>query len=116
MNIEPLDYIWISLVMTFCTLSVYSLTREGQLFEFVRNIFKGIIYAILEQFATCQNVLAIRKIEKYINKPFFECPPCMASVWGSLFYWSIFGQDIKTWVVCVLISSILNKIIYGYVE
>ena len=95
---NPLEYIWIALVMTLCTLSVYSLTREGQLLGWLRNGFLSIIS------------------NKMIRKPLFECPPCMASVWGSAFYWSIFGQDIKTWIVCVLISSILNKIIYGYVE
>jgi len=95
---NPLDYIWIALVLTFCTLSVYSLTREGQLLGWLRNGFLSIVS------------------NKMIRKPFFECPPCMASVWGSTFYWWIFAGSIQEWIVCVLISSILNKIIYGYVE
>jgi len=95
---NPLNYIWISLVLTLCTLSVYNLTREGQLFGFVRSWFLLVIKC------------------KSIRKPFFECPPCMASIWGTIFYWSIFAGGIKEWIVCVLISSILNKIIYGYVE
>lgn len=113
---SPLDYIWIALVLTFCTLSVYNLTREGMLLESARTYvnkfiewFAGLFYSDCQP--TKKNILT-----KYLSKPFFECPPCMASVWGTIFYWSIFTCDIKTWIVCVLISSILNKIIYGYVE
>lgn len=112
----PLDYIWIALVMSLCTLSVYNLTREGQLLGWVRYYgnkfiewFSGLFYSDCNR--TKRNALV-----KYLSKPFFECPPCMASVWGSLFYWSIFHNNIGEWIVCVLISSILNKIIYAYVE
>jgi len=105
---NPLNYIWISLVLTLCTLSVYNLTRDGQLLEWLRNIVHNLLYFILGE----KNP----KTHKYLMKPFFECPPCMASIWGTIFYWSIFAGGIKEWIVCVLISSILNKIIYGYVE
>jgi len=113
---NPLDYIWIALVMTLCTLSVYNLTREGQLLEFVKDLIEGCIYWILAKFTTYNNAKTIVLLEKYINKPLFRCPPCMASVWGSLFYWSIFSRSINEWIISVLISSILNKIIYAYVE
>jgi len=116
MTIETLDHIWIALVMTLCTLSVYNLTREGQLFYPLRQAFDFLLNKIaMSIYGDCNQVKRIR-FSLYISKPLFNCPPCMASVWGSIFYWSIFGQDVKTWIVCVLISSILNKIIYGYVE
>ncbi len=93
-----MNYVEIAFVLSLLCLSVYSLTREGQLLNIVRNWFNSVV------------------TNKFIRKPFFECPPCMASVWGSVFYWWIYHESIQEWIVCILICSILNKIIYGYVE
>lgn len=62
---------------------------------------------------------------KFFHKPLFNCPVCMSSVYGSLFYWSnieihhaiINSYTMIIWVVfCVAVaglSRLLTKIIIG---
>lgn len=55
-----------------------------------------------------------KKWSRYVQKPLWDCLPCMASVWTIVFTWSI---DIKLILaVCgmnVLIDVVLNKTGYG---
>lgn len=44
---------------------------------------------------------------KYLSKPLYACPACMASVWGSIIYihymhWSVFGLIFFDVAVCGL--------------
>jgi len=93
-----MNYVEISFVLSLLCLSIFVITREGMAFNIVRNWFNSII------------------TNKSARKPFFECPPCMASVWGTVFYLIIYHNDWKEWLVCVLIASVFNKALYHYVE
>jgi hypothetical protein len=55
-------------------LGVHCLTREGMLLEKVGNYIR-------------------HYVGDYWSKPLFDCPPCMASVWG-LMGWLYFVTDL----------------------
>lgn len=60
--------------------------------------------------------LNARRISSYISKPLYGCPPCMASVWGSL-VWFFFGIDFLSiqWPLFVLATSGLTYLlIYNF--
>lgn len=54
---------------------------------------------------------------EWISKPLFTCPTCMASIWGSLFWFCSGGSFSGWWIVAVFMLSGLNKlaevILYG---
>lgn len=64
-------------------------------------------------------------LPKFFHKPFFLCPVCMSSVYGSLFYWSDIGIHshvinsltlVYWFVFCVVtagIGRIMTKVIMG---
>lgn len=51
-----------------------------------------------------------------IQKPIFECPICMQSIYGSAWYWLYWGNDWKEYLVvlvgCVGLSAILVKLFH----
>jgi hypothetical protein len=55
-------------------LGVHCLTREGMLFEQAANFIR-------------------HYVGEFWSKPLFDCPPCMASVWG-LIGWLYFVTDL----------------------
>lgn len=92
-----MNYVEIAFVLSLLCMAVFVITRDGMIFNIVRNWFNS--------FAS-----------KSVRKPFFECPPCMASVWGTTFYWIIYHNSVSEWLICILICSVFNKVIYSYVE
>lgn len=110
----PLEYVKIALVLSLLTLSVFVITRHGMVFYAIRCLIESIIETSIEMFFNDKT--KGKAASKIVLKPLFLCPPCMASIWGTTFYWWVFAGGIKEWIVCVLLCSILNKIIYPYVE
>lgn len=90
--------------MSFFSLGVFVATRGGMIGQPIRYSFNKIIEFLFPQ-----------SIAKYIKKPLFECPPCMASVWGGGLYFIVYGLDLN-FIVCVFICSFLNKLLVPYVE
>jgi hypothetical protein len=48
---------------------------------------------------------------EFWRKPFYACPPCMASVHGTFWYWVLAHsnyQQIETWVLWVLFVGALS--------
>ena len=39
---------------------------------------------------------AEKKLGLFYSKPLFSCPPCMASIWGTVFYFSYIGFSITS--------------------
>jgi len=54
---------------------------------------------------------AEKELPWWINKPTIGCPPCMASVWGTLMFWTIGPRDWKTYPFYVLALSGLMRFI-----
>lgn len=60
----------------------------------------------------------------YIQKPLYSCPMCMASIWGSVFYWgSVLNTEqvinsliLIKWLAVVVAISGLNRVIKGIAQ
>lgn len=59
---------------------------------------------------------SLDKFGQFWSKPLFTCPPCMASVWGTLFF-AFTGLEIIHWPLYILMLSglvtLVNYKIYG---
>jgi hypothetical protein len=81
-------------LQTFVVFAVWASMWETMIFSFVRDFF-------------------LTWPDK-IQKPIFECPICMQSVYGSAFYWIYWGNSVKEYIVvmiaCVGLSAILVKL------
>lgn len=53
-----------------------------------------------------------RRLPDTLNKPIWSCPPCMASIHGTWF-WFFAGGDLTYWLPFVLALSGLNRIVSG---
>lgn len=50
----------------------------------------------------------VRKdLPRWVTKPLFDCPPCMASVHGTLIHFT-YGGDVFSWIPFVVCLSGLN--------
>lgn len=82
-------------INSLACLGVHCLTRDGMLFEPI--------------------ALSIRHyIGEFWSKPLFDCPPCMASVWG-IIGWFYFAPElhlIPYLLVLCGINSLMTKLYY----
>jgi hypothetical protein len=76
-------------------LGVHCVTREGMLFGPVAEYIRSII-------------------GEYSCKPLFDCPPCMASVWGLLgwFYFMPSLAIVPYLLVLCGVNALISKIYY----
>lgn len=51
------------------------------------------------------------KIKEYLRKPLFDCLPCMASIWGLIFFLCFFHFDAMLLIHFCLIVCGINTII-----
>ena len=53
-----------------------------------------------------------KKVPRLWAKPLFSCIACMASLWGTLFYWGLLGgNNWREWALFVLALSGLNNLL-----
>lgn len=53
-----------------------------------------------------------KKVPRLWAKPLFSCIACMASLWGTLFYWGLLGgNNWREWALFVLALSGLNTLL-----
>ena len=80
---------------SLCCLGVHCLTREDMLFEKAANYIR-------------------HYVGEFWSKPLFDCPPCMASVWG-LIGWFYFEPNIAMipylLILCGL-NALTSKMFY----
>ena len=82
-------------------LGVHVLTRDGMLFapvaDWIRNSLKGVF-----------------NISEFWCKPLFDCPPCMASVWGLLgwFYLMPSLAIVPYLLVLCGVNALISKLYY----
>lgn len=82
-----------ALIASSASLGVYVACQDGMIFDFVWRL------------KTLQN--------ETLRKPLFSCPICMASIWGSLFYWLFvpLGRTaLENWIPFVLCVAGLNYV------
>ena len=101
-------------------LGVHVTTREDMVFEFISKWFRTVLRTILGEkkgikgsdwYYDNKNKTII---EDFICKPLFDCPPCMASVWGVI-GWFYFTPDIALipYILTLCgVNALVNKIYY----
>lgn len=81
--------------------------------SFQKGMFLGKLRAKIATFLDRKLIARLgnqqgRKWSTYIQKPFWDCLPCMSSVWGLLLSWSL---DIELILVICGINAIIDKIL-----
>lgn len=46
----------------------------------------------------------------------FDCPACMTTLYGTLFYWVWYGDSWKEWIVVIIASVGLSAIIIKFLK
>ena len=88
--------IYLAIVLnSFACLGVHCLTREGMLMYNVADYIRS-------------------KVGEFICKPLFDCPPCMASVWGLLgwFYLEPGLAIVPYMLVLCGVNALISKLYY----
>jgi hypothetical protein len=85
----------IILLNSLICLGVHVLTRDGMLFENIANLVRD-------------------NISEFWCKPLFDCPPCMASVWGLLgwFYLTPSLAIVPYLLVLCGVNALISKLYY----
>lgn len=84
-----------------CVLGLYAAMGEGMILEGLRDLFER---------ATNNRVL------KYIRPALYECPICMASVWGTV-AWIVMGNPFNAmWVLYVFAVAGFNYVIVNMIS
>lgn len=55
--------------------------------------------------------LLVKRVPAPVLKPIFDCPPCMASVWGTTIWFTTGGEVSVWWPIYVVALSGLCKLI-----
>lgn len=78
---------------SLCVLGLYAAMGEGMILERLRNFFDRITN---------------NKVLKYIRHALYECPICMASIWGTV-VWLLLGNWFGvSWVLYVFAVAGFN--------
>ena len=51
-----------------------------------------------------------RRLPEALQKPLYSCPPCLASIYGSIM-WFLLGGDTTLWIPFVIALSGFNRIL-----
>ena len=98
-------------VLIVILLSSVSIVGFQEVFNLLLQTFTGLdllkLWNVLEQ-------------PKYL-KPIIFCAPCMASVWGSIFFWSYqlaipIDYPLFVWLPSLFAIALLNMILSDYVS
>lgn len=106
---ELIIILLLSVIIGMVTNAVNIITSNGNLLGFIQDF-------IDKQYKWHQLNINQECADKYLFrlKPFFLCPPCMASVWGSAIFFGLnhilklFSYDIKLfgiYIVTILVGS-----------
>lgn len=86
-------------ISLFC-LGLRTITDEGKILHFLRKS-------------------AIKYFPTYIHKPLLTCAPCMASVWGTIIYFTLIYEninDIPEYILVTIAASYVNFIGWLLIE
>jgi len=100
-------------------LGVHCVTREGMVFENVRTHLHTITWQFIHWLLKVTNskksyYFHAQEITDYLFKPLFDCPPCMASVWGFLgwFYLTPGLALLPYLLVLCGVNALVSKLYY----
>jgi len=86
---------------SLCVLGLYAAMGEGMILEFLRNFFDRVTN---------------NKVLQYIRPALYECPICMASIWGTV-VWLLLGDWFSLyWVLYVFAVAGLNYVLVNLVN
>jgi hypothetical protein len=91
-----LQVLYISL---FC-LGLHTITSEGMVLFFVKEWLS--------------KKLPENTKWDYLYKPIIGCPPCMASIWGTIIYWILNDPTQRVlvlWIPTIIAVSYVNKLL-----
>lgn len=78
-----------------CVMGLYAAMGEGMILEKLKDIFEHI---------------TDNKVLRYIRPALYECPICMASIWGTV-AWLMMGQSFTSlWVLYVFAVAGFNYV------
>jgi ABC-type uncharacterized transport system permease subunit len=78
-----------------CVLGLYAAMGEGMILEWLRDLFER---------------LTNNRVLKYIRPALYECPICMASIWGTA-VWLVIGNGFGAmWVLYVFAVAGFNYV------
>jgi|TARA_R100000093_G_C1945099_1_gene74000 uncharacterized membrane protein YeiH len=60
--------------------------------------------------------LALNRLPILIAKPLILCCACMASIWGTIIYWSFYANSIWEWIFCIIAASFINSVLWDLGE
>lgn len=63
--------------------------QDGEIFGFIGNFLQ-------------------EKLPTKLHNPIFDCPVCMTPWYGTIIYWIIWHNNIKEWIIVVLIAAGIN--------
>ena len=97
MSIFDIDFKLLLINSLFC-MGLIVVSEPGMLLEFVQDFF-------------------LKRNLFFIGKPVILCATCMASLWGTFFYWSniwpCFDLTLAAnWIIYCVILAFINTVIY----
>lgn len=86
---------------SLCVLGLYAAMGEGMILKFLHDFFERITN---------------NKVLRHIRAALYECPICMASIWGTI-VWLLLGYWFSmAWVLYVFAVAGLNYILINLVN
>ncbi len=86
---------------SLCVMGLYAAMGEGMILEWLRMFFEKVTN---------------NKVLRHIRPALYECPICMASIWGTV-VWLVLGYWFSiTWVLYVFAVAGFNYIIVNMVN
>jgi len=84
-----------------CVLGLYAAMAEGMILEKLKTFFERI---------------TDNKVLRYIRPALYECPICMASIWGTV-AWVVMGQGFTgLWVLYVFAVAGFNYVMVNIID
>lgn len=69
-------------MISFIVIALWCMMLNGMIFGKIRDI----------------------KMPDWLTNPIFDCPVCQMPYYGSIFYWWLFHESVKDWVVVILVA------------
>lgn len=86
---------------SLCVLGLYAAMGEGMILELLHNFFEKITN---------------NKVLRHIRPALYECPICMASIWGTVI-WLLLGHWFSvSWILYVFAVAGLNYVLINLVN
>lgn len=86
---------------SLCILGLYAAMGEGMILEFLHNFFEKVTN---------------NKVLRHVRPTLYECPICMASIWGTT-VWLLLGNWFSVaWVLYVFAVAGLNYVLINLVN